>query len=763
MPQHAIVVVCGALLAYFGNTLPDPFWTSLAPLALWLAWLNPPLRLPLVLLAVYLWCCAWLGVQLDYRLIPDFDNRFSLLTGEVVDLPQHRPGATRFIIRPLWIENYPAVLPRRLQLTWYRDDLRPAAGEVWRFEAKLRQPRAALNPGGFDYEAWQFAHGIDGGGYVRDSSANRRLHAADPARIDVWRADIAMAIDRLCATCRHRGLLRALVVGDRGAIEASDRQLLVETATAHLLAISGLHVGLVAGFCFWLGRRGWNLGLHRLCAERESCAALAGFGGALIYAALAGFALPTTRALTMLAVMLLAYWRRYRASLPQALALAVCLIVLTDPRAVGSASFWLSVSAVAVIASGLSAASGNAWYQMLKLQGYFSLLHLPLGIAVFAQVSSSGLAANLAAVPLVSLLVLPLILVATLLLPIAGGAASVCLWLADRLLGYLLEYLAWLETVGPGVLPAGAFPPMLCLLLAMVLLTFVLPLDRRARVLAAVLALGLVGWRPALPAMGDFAVTVFDVGMGTAVLVRTRHHSLLYDLGPGRADGFNTADHILTPALRAYALDMPQRIVVSHVDQDHSGGLHSRAFAELSAGRLISGMPEDLRRRYALDAAVVDCHQTDAWRWDGVDFEFLAATDEIRRNGNSNSRSCVLRISGHHRLLLPGDIEAEAEHLLVHNHADRLAADILLAPHHGSDTSSTEAFVAAVAPRFVLHTVARGNRWGFPREAVRERYAAVGSLQYRSDRSGAIELYSGAEGLELRQFRRAAKRIWRRW
>ena len=132
---------------------------------------------------------------------------------------------------------------------------------------------------------------------------------------------------------------------------------------------------------------------------------------------------------------------------------------------------------------------------------------------------------------------------------------------------------------------------------------------------------------------------------GLGACGRTRHHSLLYDLGPGRADGFNTADHILTPALRAYALDMPQRIVVSHVDQDHSGGLHSRAFAELSAGRLISGMPEDLRRRYALDAAVVDCHQTDAWRWDGVDFEFLAATDEIRRNGNSNSRSCVLRIS----------------------------------------------------------------------------------------------------------------------
>ncbi len=122
MPQHAIVVVCGALLAYFGNTLPDPFWTSLAPLALWLAWLNPQLRLPLMLLAVYLWSSARLDQQLDYRLIPDFDNRFSLLTGEIIDLPQHRPGDTRFVIRPLWIENYPAELPRRLQLTWYRDD-----------------------------------------------------------------------------------------------------------------------------------------------------------------------------------------------------------------------------------------------------------------------------------------------------------------------------------------------------------------------------------------------------------------------------------------------------------------------------------------------------------------------------------------------------------------------------------------------------------------------------------------------------------------
>ena len=160
-------------MAYYGNTLPDPFWTFVTPLALWLAYLNRRLRLPLVGITAYLWSCAWLGAHLDHRLIPAYDNQVTLLTGEIIDLPRPRTDATRFMLRPSWIENYPSTLPRRLQLTWYRDDPRPAAGETWRFEVKLRQPRGGLNPGGFDSEAWQFTRGIDGRGYVRSSPANR--------------------------------------------------------------------------------------------------------------------------------------------------------------------------------------------------------------------------------------------------------------------------------------------------------------------------------------------------------------------------------------------------------------------------------------------------------------------------------------------------------------------------------------------------------------------------------------------------------------
>ncbi|MDJ0776463.1 MAG: DNA internalization-related competence protein ComEC/Rec2 [Gammaproteobacteria bacterium] len=764
MPQLAIAVVGGALLAYLGNTLPDPFWTFIVPLALLLAVFNQRLRMPLVFIAAYLWSCAWLGVHLDYRLIPAYDNRVTLLTGEIVDLPRQHQGATRFLLRPLWIENYPARLPRRLQLTWYRDDLRPAAGEVWRFEAKLRQPRAMLNPGGFDYEAWQFTRGIDGGGYVRTSAANRRLHEAGVGAVDFWRARLAAALDRQCGDCRHVGLLRALLVGDRARIEPTDRQLLTRTATAHLLAISGLHVGLVAGICFWIGRRGWSMGLYRLHASRESFAALAGFGGACVYAALAGFALPTLRALVMLAVMLLAQQRCYRSSLTQSLALAVCLIVLLDPRAVGSASFWLSVLAILVISICLFDSHRLAgWRQLLKLQWYFALLHLPIGITVFAQVSTSGLAANLVAVPLVSLLVLPLLLLGSLLMLLPGGLAGACLRLADLLLGGLTDYLQWLETAGPGVIAAGSIPPLLNLLLALVLLVLVLPLGRPARVMACALGLGLAAWRPPLLAPGDFAVTVFDVGLGTAVLVRTRHYSLVYDLGPGRAEGFNATDRVLLPALNHFALDLPERIVVSHVDQDHSGGLYSRALADLPAGRLVSGTPAELRRRYAIAAPVGDCHQLDGWRRDGVSFTFLALASRSPRAGNTNNRSCVLRVGGHHSLLLPGDIEVDSERRLLQEHGEHLAADILLSPHHGSGTSSSAEFIAAVAPLHVVHSASRNNRWGFPRDAVTARYRAAGSRQYRSDDSGAIELHSSAAGLSLRAIRQPVRRIWRRW
>ena len=763
MPQLAIAVICGAGLAYYGNDLADSCWSAMAPLVLLLAVLRPRQRWLLVVVAVYLWSCALLAWHLGDRLTDAYDNRITAVTGEVVDLPQRGPGLTRFYLRPDWIEGYPGRLPGLIRLNWYSDHAAPAAGERWRLEVKLRQPRAALNPGQFDFEAWQFGRGIDAVGYVRLGAENRRLAGSPALAVDAWRARLAAAIAQRCADCEQVGLIRALVLGDRSGVSAATRSLLVTTSTAHLLAISGLHVGLVAGLVLILGRRCWLTVLARWGLQRERLAVLIGFAAACGYAALAGFSLPTVRAVLMLAVLGLGVWRRERTSLLQSVALAAILIVVLDPRATGSASFWLSASAVLVIGFALFGRAREAgWRRLLRLQCYFALLQLPLGIMIFDQVSTSGIAANLVAVPVIGTLVLPAILLACLLAAIGEQPSAALFHLADHVLGRLLDYLLWLEAVGPGVQPAGALPGLLCLLLLLALIALLTPLSRGAKVFALLLLSGLLAWRPSAPGQGEFVATVFDVGLGTSVLIRTRHHSLVYDLGPGRDAQSNSAERTLLPALKHYAAGKPDLIVVSHVDQDHSGGLHSYAMRHLAPGRLLSGTPEELRRRYDLGFPVADCHAHRGWRWDDVKFSFVSPSRPSPAGG-SNNRSCVLRVDGHQRLLLPGDIETARERQLQAAAPEQLDAEVLIAPHHGSATSSSAAFIAAVTPAYVVHTVSRANRWNFPDAAVLARYRAAGSRQLRSDMSGAIEIRSAASGLSLKALREPPRRLWRRW
>jgi competence protein ComEC len=211
--------------------------------------------------------------------------------------------------------------------------------------------------------------------------------------------------------------------------------------------------------------------------------------------------------------------------------------------------------------------------------------------------------------------------------------------------------------------------------------------------------------------------------------------------------------------MRARAIAWPDLAIVSHVDQDHSGGLHG-VIGDLPTARLISGTPHELQSRFGLEQRVRSCHGYPDWRWDGVDFSFLPSVGHWR---STNNRSCVLLVNGRHRLLLPGDIEISREARLVAEHGSRLEAEVLVVPHHGSATSSSAGFVERVAPRHVVYTLARGNRWGFPSTAVVARYQALAASQLRSDRDGAITIDSTADGLRIRAERSRRERIWRRW
>ncbi len=763
MPRFALVIATVALLAFYGNRLPDPAWCSLAPLALLLAASDRPRRLAWLGAAAYLWCAALLHFHLGYRLAPIYDQRVFVVTGVVVDLPNRAAGRIGLTLRPLQIDAHAGRLPRRIRLAWYQDRVLPAAGETWRLEARLRRPDGRANFAGFDLARWQFAHGIDATGYVRRSSVNRRISTAPGLAVATWRGRLAAAIDRRCAECTQRGLIKALVLGDRGDIDAGQRQILARSGTAHLLAISGLHVGLVALFGYAVGRAGWRLGLYRAGWRRRSCAAVAAWGLACGYAALAGFSLPTLRALIMLGVVLFALARASRVGLLQSISLAAGLILLSDPRTVGAASFWLSLGAVLVIAfAGFRFSRGlRGLRQLIALQFLFTVLFLPVVLLVFARLNPASLAANLVAIPAVSCAILPLALISGMAALAGLPGATELLGLCDFLLATLLGCLRWLEQNLLPSLPLAGIPPLLLLATLPALALLLLPRGLGGRAAAMVLLLAVLCWRPERLAQGDFVVDVLDVGMGTSVLVRTRHHSLVYDLGPGKPGAYSAADWALLPLLESFRIASADLLVVSHADADHSGGLWG--FSRRHRARaLVSGTPRELAERFDLERPPRSCHGYPAWRWDGVEFRFLEGAAGATRGG-TNDRSCVLQIAGRHRVLLPGDIEDAGEARLVRRYREELASDLLITPHHGSDTSSSPVFVAATRPVYTVHTVARGNRWKFPRDQVVARYAAAGSTQFRSDLDGAVRLRSSAEGLAIEAARRPPRRLWRRW
>lgn len=759
MPQYALAMVLGSLSAFYGNELPDLCWSALVPILLLLCRYHPAYRLLLFAAAAYLWSSALLHYHLDHRLFETFDQRVTLLRAEVADIPQVENGRIRLYLKNPDIDGYPDRLPRLLRVNWYQHEIVPQAGEYWQFLVKLKQPRGLLNPGAFDFEAWQFSRGIDAGGYIRDSGRNLRLERATPWRISYWRTQLASAIDRDCPGCAHRGLIKALALGFRGDISDGDKHLLQSSGTAHLLAISGLHIGMVSALMFAYGRLCWRLGLRPDGINRMQAASIMAIPAAVAYAALAGFSLPTVRALIMLLVLLFALLLRNRVNLLQSLSLAVIVILIADPRAVGSNSFWLSVCALLVIAFVQFRLPQRLrwWQQLLALQLCFSLLFMPLGMLIFNQVNPAGFAANIVAIPVISFIVLPLVLLACLLLA-WPDLAGMLFRTADAALQLLIEYLDWLLASGLESM-SSAYPEPVILSLLAIVAWLLLPYGAGRRALALSGLMLLLAWQPSRPQQGGFEMLVFDVGMGTSVLLRTRHHSLVYDFGSGKPGVFSAADWGLLPAIRDSAIGIPDLAVVSHVDQDHSGGLHG-LLEHFPRINLLSGTPLELQSRFGLPEPVRSCHHYPDWRWDGVSFRFLSSREH---RSDTNNRSCVLMVEGLHRVLLPGDIEADRERDLVNAYGRDLNAQVLVVPHHGSDTSSSQAFVNQVAPRHAIYTLSRGNRWGFPSSAIESRYANAGATQYRSDRDAAISVSSTLEGLSVKVERRPESRIWRRW
>lgn len=694
---------------------------------------------------------------LEHRFTDELSRVDLVVTGVIVSLPTDRGVAERFRLRVESAQRagQPIDFAGLVRLSWYDEVPALTVGERWRLRVRLVPPHGFANPGGFDYERWLFVEGIKATGYVRDDPINQRLSAGTAWHlVGRWRQRLRARLGEQLADAEAGGLIQALVLGERGGLTPDQWETLTRTGTNHLVAISGLHIGLIAGFAFHVGRWLWSRSARLslgVAAPRAGAvtAALAAFG----YSALAGFALPTQRALIMVGVVLAALlWGRTLRPF-HALALALLGVLLLDPRAVLSFGLWLSFGAVALLlfALGQRPAVGGVWRRWGQAQWVVALGLLPLVLPFFGRASLVAPLVNLIAVPVVALL-LPLLLIAALLslLPGLGLPLTLVAGLLDWAYG-LLEGLAgnpWAATA------IGSRPTWVWLTAAVGIILCLAPRGLPGRRLGAIWLLPLLLVHPPAPPRGQAWLTLLDVGQGLAAVVRTHRHTLVFDTGPGFPSGFNTGSAVVLPYLRHQGVATIDTLVVSHADNDHAGGL-AGLIGTVPIGRILSGEPAAIAANRA-----EPCRAGQGWRWDGVAFTLLHP-DGPAYTGNDSS--CVLRVTaGRDSLLLTGDIGRRVEQRLVERLGPQLSSDLLIASHHGSNSSSSKAFLAAVTPDYVLYATGFANRYGFPAPAVRARVAAMDAHQIDTSRAGAIRFeLGGAAGVGRPWLqRRHAPRLW---
>ncbi len=738
MPIGMVALLAGLLLLRWLPQLP-PTWLLYGMVLLGLLLL--PWRmywLGLFVLGLS-WACLSAQWALDDRLEPELDGRTLWLQGQVVGLPEVGQGVVRFRLQGA--QSRRAELPAHLRLAWYGGPT-VRAGESWRLAVRLKRPHGLVNPQAFDYEAWLLAQRIGATGTVK---SGERLSAASGT--SAWRDRLRQQLLATPAQGRE-GALAALVVGDGSGLSNADWRVLQNTGTVHLMVISGQHIGLLAGLLYGLVAALARLGYWPRQWPWLPFACALALTGALGYGWLAGFQVPVQRACVMVALVLLWRWRFRHLGVWLPLGVAMLLVLLLEPLASLQPGFWLSFGAVAWLILIFAGRLGTwSWWRSLgRAQWAMAVGLLPLLLALGLPLSASGPLANLLAVPLVGLLVVPLALLGTLLLPLPwlGGAL---LWSAGALLDLLFMALGQLSTWLPAWLPSHL--PLwgwgLVLLGAFLIL---LPPGIPLRSLGLILLLPLFFTTQERPPHGHAQLWMLDVGQGLALLLRTHQHDLLYDTGPRFGD-FDTGERIVWPSLRALGVNKLDLMLLSHADNDHAGG--AKALQRLlPVLRVMSGEP--LRLPASLQAEPCTPRQ---WQWDGVSF----TTWQWSEAQNGNQASCVLRVeAGGEVLLLTGDIDTPAEHALLASDLP-LQARWLLAPHHGSRTSSSHALLQSVAPEAILLSRGRHNGFGHPAPEVVARYRALGVQVYDSAERGAVHIRLGA--FEQAQALRDHARFWR--
>jgi competence protein ComEC len=797
-----------------GNACPDhqgwAIWVGVG--SLFLLGVNcfrcrPCLFPPLILFLAfgYLLIQPWSAPRFPFDHVTRYIDKGAYeIVGRVESFPQlNRHGQTFILITDYFIQNGDRI-PVKGKLRVNSSGITPPLfiGDQIRFNSSLSSLRNFKNPGGFDYKQYMAAQGVWASSYARGHEISV-LEGATRKRGWGYLHEIRRQLSCFLADAADSktvGIFLALLLGDMGKLEESTRMAFQRTGIGHVLSISGLHVGIVGGTVFflfsqmlvfspWLLRRGWT----------KQGAALHAMLAVWIYGLLAGMAPATQRSVYMIAVFLCSFWVGRRHILVNAVAIAAMLIFIYDPPSLFSISCQLSFAAVIAIVLGFPVLGGGAhgetslkekvWRKItgsvfISISAFLGTL--PLVMHYFQEVSTIGLISNLLFVPLIEMCVLPLGLLALCLFPISPLLAKGILLPADRLLlaslGMVEKMAGWpfssVMTVSVSLLEVGCYYAALLLLIYYLTKKkdagkgTLIPKQRGNLFImgAVVLAIAVIDtgcWYYQRFCRQDLRVTVMDVGDGTATLLELPGGKTMLIDGGGFSDNsvFDVGKSIIAPYLLGKKIRTVDEIILSHPNSDHMNGLlfivehfHVKRFwrnndtADTEGYRRLNDLFQ-LKKIHVPEFS--SAPRTE--EINGVTFKFLYPPadysanrqEEKWRKENNNSLVVHARF-GAHSFLFPGDIEAEAEAELVEIAGDLLRSDVLIAPHHGSRTSGTIAFLNKVQPRRVI--ISTGWRWHQvrpPPETV-ARYREACPIIYCTAIQGAV-LFS-TDGRQLQEW-----------
>jgi competence protein ComEC len=657
----------------------------------------------------------------------------------------------RFNLNVTQIDHQHLFFDRTFRLSW-RDPLwQVQQGQQVKLLVKVKPPHGLANEAGFNYQQWLFSEGITATGYVKPHVDNQLL-------VDIKTIRQALLNKMLAFDLPHSSWLAALTFGFRGLLQPQDWHLVQKTGVAHLIAISGLHLALVASLSYvliaWMGG-GLISRFHSLhYINLHKVAMLLTLFSTFAYSALAGFGLPTLRAWLMLLLFSTFFLRNKHLGTKSLILLALTGFVVLFPLSIFGLSFWLSFAAVIIICfvfwrwpvkkdgfSLMALLSG-----MLKVQVCLTVMMLPLVAWQFSYISTVSPAVNLIAVPIVTMVLVPICIMAVICLALKPDWALELFSVADLLVSYGLIFLDFALKLDGAYFNLAVFPPLVWFSVFLFVLCGCLPSFWLNKKYLCLFLLPLASYVLS-PQTNTWQIDILDVGQGVSVLISKNNRVIIYDVGASYPSGFNMADSVLLPILQARGLSKVDLVFISHGDNDHAGSL-PQLLKGIQVTQVLTNQDS--------------CQQGLDMDWQGLSIKALWPDNALKYNNNNGS--CVIKISDmSHSILLPGDIDKSIERQLFDLHPEQLQADILLAPHHGSNTSSSLDFIQTVSAKYVIFSQGFMNRWRFPRQEVVDRYLSYKPVLLSTSSSGQVSFqieYNSTAAITVKTFRKDIYPYW---